>query len=398
MCEKLELIIMHSFCWLFSSSFTFKELLFFGALMSSTDPVSVLAVFQEMEVESDLYALVFGESVLNDAVAIVLSSSVDNFAASDKSFDLDALFAAVIDFLSVFFGSLLLGSVIGCATALITKMTEIKEFPLLEAALFILLSYLSFLLAEFVELTGIVAVLFCAICQAHYTYNNLSDEARTRTKQFFEEVSFLMESFIFCYIGVSVFVSHSQQWSISFFLCTLLSVFLSRAAHIYPVSAMLNIRRKPKIPQRYQHMMLFSGLRGAMAFALAYRNTSTDNRQIMATTTSMVVIVTVLFNGGLTSWFTEYLGIRHGVDAYDDSQLQLNLDDSHLQGMDTLSRVSGQNPWDKAFLPRKWYNFDASFMKPFLTNANPTLLETMPSFMAPFAKIFTTKQQLSMWL
>ncbi|VDM07276.1 unnamed protein product [Wuchereria bancrofti] len=324
--------------------------------------VSVLAVFQEMEVESDLYALVFGESVLNDAVAIVLSSSVDNFAASDKSFDLDALFAAVIDFLSVFFGSLLLGSVIGCATALITKMTEIKEFPLLEAALFILLSYLSFLLAEFVELTGIVAVLFCAICQAHYTYNNLSDEARTRTKQFFE-----------------------------------LSVFLSRAAHIYPVSAMLNIRRKPKIPQRYQHMMLFSGLRGAMAFALAYRNTSTDNRQIMATTTSMVVIVTVLFNGGLTSWFTEYLGIRHGVDAYDDSQLQLNLDDSHLQGMDTLSRVSGQNPWDKAFLPRKWYNFDASFMKPFLTNANPTLLETMPSFMAPFAKIFTTKQQLSMY-
>ncbi|VDO42739.1 unnamed protein product [Onchocerca flexuosa] len=67
----------------------------------------------------------------------------------------------------------------------------------------------------------------------------------------------------------------------------------------------------------------------------------------------------------------------------------------HLQGMDT--RVSGQNPWDKAFLPRKWYNFDASFMKPFLTNANPTLLETMPSFMTPFAKIFTTKQQLAMY-
>ncbi|VDK78936.1 unnamed protein product [Litomosoides sigmodontis] len=370
-------MIMYSFCWLFSSSFTFKELLFFGALMSSTDPVSVLAVFQEMEVESDLYALVFGESVLNDAVAIVLSSSVDNFAASDKSFDLDALVAAVIDFLSVFFGksvskgehnfmlfsgSLLLGSVIGCATALITKMTEIKEFPLLEAALFILLSYLSFLLAEFVELTGIVAVLFCAICQAHYTYNNLSDEARTRTKQFFE-----------------------------------LSVFLSRAAHIYPVSAILNIRRKPKIPQRYQHMMLFSGLRGAMAFALAYRNTSTDNRQIMATTTSMVVIVTVLFNGGLTSWFTEYLGIRHGVNARDDFQLQRNMEDNHVQGVDTLSHVSGQNPWDKAFLPRKWYNFDASFMKPFLTNANPTLLETMPSFMTPFAKIFTTKQQLIMY-
>lgn len=47
-----------------------------------------------------------------------------------------------------------------------------------------------------------------------------------------------------------------------------------------------------------------------MAFALAYRNTATDNRQIMATTTSMVVIMTVLFNGGLTSWLIEHLGIR----------------------------------------------------------------------------------------
>ncbi|VDO41116.1 unnamed protein product [Onchocerca flexuosa] len=250
-----------------------------------------------MEVESDLYALVFGESVLNDAVAIVLASSVDNFASNKSFFDLEALFAAVVDFLSVFFGSLLLGSIIGCATALITKMTEIKEFPLLESALFILLSYLSFLLAEFVELTGIVAVLFCAICQAHYTYNNLSDEARTRTKQFFE-----------------------------------LSLFLSRAAHIYPVSAILNIRRKPKIPQRYQHMMLFAGLRGAMAFALAYRNTSTDNRQIMATTTSIVVIVTVLFNGGLTSWFTEYLGIR-SLRFYLLNGIKHNLNSSEKKNM-----------------------------------------------------------------
>ncbi|VDM95640.1 unnamed protein product [Thelazia callipaeda] len=389
-------LIMYSFCWLFSVSFTFKELLFFGSLMSATDPVSILAVFQEMQVESDLYALVFGESVLNDAVAIVLSSSVDNFSSSDKWLDLDALFAAIADFLSVFFGSLLLGSVIGCATALITKLTEVKEFPLLESVLFILLSYFSFLVAEFVELTGIVAVLFCAICQAHYTYNNLSDEARTRTKQFFEEVSFLMESFVFCYIGVSVFISHSQQWSISFFLCTLLALLLSRAAYVYPVSAVLNIYRKPQIPLRYQHMMLFSGLRGAMAFALAYRNTATDNRQIMATTTSMVVIVTVLFNGGLASWFTEYVGIKHGRDACDESQLQLNTDESHPDNMNTPSSLSGQNPWDKACLPRKWYNFDATFMKPFLTNANPTLLETLPSFMAPLAKMFTTEQQLSM--
>uniref|UniRef100_A0A915AKI2 Sodium/hydrogen exchanger n=1 Tax=Parascaris univalens TaxID=6257 RepID=A0A915AKI2_PARUN len=393
-------LLMFVFCWVFGLSFSLKEMFFFGSILSATDPVTVLAVFQDMRVEADLFALVFGESVLNDAVAIVLSSSIDSFSAS-QSFDMNALFAAALDFITVFFGSLFLGSVIGCSNALLTKLTEIHEFPLLESALFILLSYLSFLLAEFVELTGIVAVLFCAICQAHYTYNNLSEEAQMRTKQFFQVIGFLSESFIFCYIGVSVFVSHSQRWNVLFLFATLFSIVVARAVHIYPICAMLNIHRNPQIPRSYQHMLLFSGLRGAMAFALAYRNTATDNRQVMATTTSMVVILTVFLNGGLTSWMVDRLKIKHGSEARDESQMQIAMGEGQSLegngGAETPSRVSGQNPWDKAFLPRKWYNFDASFMKPLLTHANPTLMETLPTFCMPFAKLFTTRRQMNLY-
>ncbi|VDM49740.1 unnamed protein product [Toxocara canis] len=124
-----------------------------------------------------------------------------------------------------------------------------------------------------------------------------------------------------------------------------------------------------------------------MAFALAYRNTATDNRQIMATTTTMIVILTVFLNGGLTSWMIDRLGIN-----YDDGQ-----SGEGGSGAETPSRVSGQNPWDKAFLPRKWYNFDATFMKPLLTHANPTLMETLPTFCMPFAKLFTTSRQMSLY-
>lgn len=56
-----------------SSSFTFLDTLYFGALISPTDPLTILAIFHDLNVDVNLYALVFGESVLNDAVAIVLS-------------------------------------------------------------------------------------------------------------------------------------------------------------------------------------------------------------------------------------------------------------------------------------------------------------------------------------
>lgn len=59
-----------------SNSFTFLDTLFFGALISPTDPLTILAIFSDLQVDVNLYALVFGESVLNDAVAIVLSGFV----------------------------------------------------------------------------------------------------------------------------------------------------------------------------------------------------------------------------------------------------------------------------------------------------------------------------------
>jgi sodium/hydrogen exchanger-like protein 6/7 len=188
-----------------------------------------------------------------------------------------------------------------------TKFTRVRDFPLLESALFVLMSYSTFLIAEASELTGVVAVLFCGICQAHYTYNNLSDDTRIRTKQMFELLNFLAENFIFSYIGVSMFTFPKHHFDPLFILTGFTCAAIGRAANIYPLSFLLNLGRKPKIPANFQHMLFFAGLRGAMSFALAIRNTVSEARQAMLTTTSLIVIITVIIQGGATMnllhWF-----------------------------------------------------------------------------------------------
>ena len=83
---------------------------------------------------------------------------------------------------------------------------------------------------------------------------------------------------------------------------------------------MLNIKRSVPISSNLQHMMMFSGLRGAIAFALAIRNTITESRQMILSTTLLIVIITVIFNGGLVISVMKWLGIPTGVVEDDKSE------------------------------------------------------------------------------
>ncbi|PAA80830.1 hypothetical protein BOX15_Mlig001849g1 [Macrostomum lignano] len=295
-----------------SGSILFTDCLLFGAIIPATDPVTVLAIFNDLNVDVDLYALVFGESVLNDAVAIVLAQSVekyDSLAAGSATFEGGAIVTSVLSFLGVFFGALGIGSAMGCLTALITKYTLVREHPLLECALFILMSYSTFLAAEAAQSTGIVAVLFCGICQAHYTYNNLSQQTKRSTKTFFELLNFLAENFTFLYIGVTTFTYRSHVWDLGFVATAFAAILLGRALNIYPLCCLLNLGRR-KIGANKMHMLMFSGLRGAIAFALAIRNTSTDTRKMLFSTTLVIVIATVLLGGGMATQMLHWLRIQ----------------------------------------------------------------------------------------
>lgn len=365
--------------------FYFTDCLFFGAIVSATDPVTVLAIFNELKVDVDLYALLFGESVLNDAVAIVLSSSIVAYQpAGDNShsFEAMAMLKSFGVFLGVFSGSFALGVVTGVVTALVTKFTKLRDFPLLETALFFLMSWSTFLLAEACGFTGVVAVLFCGITQAHYTYNNLSPDSQDRTKQLFELLNFLAENFIFSYMGLTLFSFQSHVFNPLFIVGAFVAVFLGRAANIYPLSFLLNLGRKNKIGYNFQHVMMFAGLRGAMTFALSIRDTATYARQMMFSTTLLIVFFTVWICGGGTTPMLSFMSIPVGVDS--------DQDNANSGALDGSQRRSTKH--ESAWPFRIWYNFDHNYLKPLLTHSGPPLTATLPACCGPLARCLTSPQ------
>uniref|UniRef100_A0A673JZS1 Sodium/hydrogen exchanger n=1 Tax=Sinocyclocheilus rhinocerous TaxID=307959 RepID=A0A673JZS1_9TELE len=362
--------------------FFFTDCLFFGAIVSATDPVTVLAIFNELQVDADLYALLFGESVLNDAVAVVLSSSIVGYQPegdNSHTFEAMAMLKSFGIFLGVFSGSFALGVATGVVT-----FTKLRDFPLLETALFFLMSWSTFLLAEACGFTGVVAVLFCGMTQAHYTFNNLSPESQDRTKQLFELLNFLAENFIFSYMGLTLFTFKNHVFNPIFIVGAFLAVFLGRAANIYPLSFLLNLGRKYKISSNFQHMMMFAGLRGAMTFALSIRDTATYARQMMFSTTLLVVFFTVWICGGGTTQMLSCQKIRLSCLMMDFLCVRLQI------GPDGVERRSTKQ--ESVWFFRIWYNFDHNYLKPILTHSGPPLTATLPACCGPLARCLTSPQ------
>eukprot|EP01134_Creolimax_fragrantissima_P000482 CFRG0482T1 len=328
----------------------------FGALISAVDPVTVLAIFSELHVDADLYAMVFGESVLNDAVALVLYSTITAFRG--ERFTIVSLFVSMTDFVTNFCGSMVVGIFFALMTSLITRYTDIKKHPVLETSLLLLMSYTTFLIGESMSLSGIVAILFCGMGQSHYTAINLSEEGQHMTAAITETLNFLAENFIFSYLGISLFTFPNHQFKPAFIVLTIVFVIIGRAINIYPLSAILNkFRPSRPIPMKYQSMLVFSGLRGAIAFALAMKNTTTEGKQVITSTTLVIVIFTVWVFGGGTLPMMEFLQIPYlnprdsGGDDFEQVQDDISTGTSLYRPAD--SRL--------AFF---WHRFDRKYMKP----------------------------------
>ncbi|XP_036099987.1 sodium/hydrogen exchanger 8 isoform X4 [Molossus molossus] len=275
----------------------------FGSLISAVDPVATIAIFNALHVDPVLNMLVFGESILNDAVSIVLTNTAEGLTRKNMS-DVSGwqtFLQALGYFLKMFFGSAALGTLTGLISALVLKHIDLRKTPSLEFGMMIIFAYLPYGLAEGISLSGIMAILFSGIVMSHYTHHNLSPVTQILMQQTLRTVAFLCETCVFAFLGLSIF-SFPHKFEISFVVWCIVLVLFGRALNIFPLSYLLNFFRDHKITPKMMFIMWFSGLRGAIPYALSLHLDlePMEKRQLIGTTTIIIVLFTILLLGGST--------------------------------------------------------------------------------------------------
>ncbi|RKO93646.1 Sodium/hydrogen exchanger family-domain-containing protein, partial [Blyttiomyces helicus] len=301
---------------------SFIESLVFGSLISSTDPVTVLSLLPA-NVDRRLYMLIFGESALNDAVSIILYRFFTGLADPHMRLGIWPFIVSVGASAGVFAGSFCVGVLFGLILAKITKHVHLEEGEAgtYEMTMVLVFAYLSYLIADVIGLTGIISIFFCGITMAHYAFNNLSESTQKSMKMTLRMISFMCECFIFLYLGLGLLSFGGQTtYSPAFVFFACISILVSRS-HVFLILGIGNMTRAPddRVPFNQQVLIWFSGLRGAVAFALGvtfleHPVFSEDIKGVIFGTTVMVVVITVLVLGGLTPYMLKWLGLSPSAD------------------------------------------------------------------------------------
>lgn len=286
----------------------FTESFAFGSLISAVDPVATVAIFKALNVDPVLNMLVLGESILNDAVSIVLATTVIQATAPGLEITTSqAVLHGIGRFLLMFFASAAIGVVFALTAALMLKYIDLRKNPSLEFAMILVFTYAPYGLAEGLNLSGIMSILFNGVVMSHYTHFNLSPVTQITMQQTLRTMAFIAETCVFAYLGLAIF-SFKLIVKSSLVIWSIVLILIGRACNIYPLSFMVNYFREHKITKKMMFIMWFSGLRGAIAYALAlHLEFEDEKRHVIVTTTLIIVLFTTLVLGGSTMPLMKYL-------------------------------------------------------------------------------------------
>jgi CPA1 family monovalent cation:H+ antiporter len=282
--------------------FTWKEGLVFGALISATDPVAVVALFRTLGAPKRLTLLLDAESLLNDGTAIVFYTlSLSLYAASQPSGS-----EIGVHFLSVVGFGAALGGLIGYVTALL--MRRIDD-PMIEITMTTVAAYGSFVVAESLHTSGIIATVVAGmLCGNIGRRSGMSASTRIAADSFWEYTAFALNSIVFLLIGFEVHLrSLLDNWIP--ILVAYGVVTIGRGV-VIALGRLAVHRTRERFSWRWGAVLTWGGLRGALPMVLALTlPADVPLHELIVSMTFGVAVISILVHGITMSPLLRLLGI-----------------------------------------------------------------------------------------
>jgi len=260
------------------TGFPWLAALITGAILAATDPVAVVDKLREMKAPKRISVLLEGESLFNDAAAIVLFGLFLSMATATDSvasiYTINTMLNVTLRFLVIFFGGALIGLFVGLLFGCLQN--RVKQ-PVLTGVMSLIVAYGSYMLAEYFMVSGIMSTLLAALSFSMLTEgeDKLADGKKTNSqlvitgnKYLWSILSHVANVSVFLIVGAVITLEMFEQRWLAM-LIAIVSLLIARAISVYGVLLFFAFFKKLKVPFLSQTVMVWGGLRGAVTLALA---------------------------------------------------------------------------------------------------------------------------------
>ena len=295
------------------SGMGFVVCLLLGAIVSATDPVAVVAIFKDLGAPKRLTILVEGESLFNDATAIVLFTILAAVLVGTAEATAGS---AAVAFIKVFFGGIAVGLLL--ARGFLWVIGRMRQMPLVEITLTVVMAYVIFIFCEhYLHISGVMGVVAAGLTTGSYGRTKISPATWHTLEETWEQLGFWANSLIFFLVGIMVpavlLDFHANQ--IIALVVLLASAFVARAFVLYFVlPLMVKSRLAAPVSAAFRTVMFWGGLRGAVSLALALviletHGLDSGTKSFVVVLVTGFVLFTLFINATTMGWLMSLLGL-----------------------------------------------------------------------------------------